>query len=113
MLSKFDLSPRSMYEDLPFYGGDRYGEGEKDIELMGQSIVARRVDPETRGIRTLILEDGTEVDVETAMKAVEEGDSKGLIVQNGPFGKILKTSPDGSPNNNLRDLPVADDNGVY
>lgn len=94
-------------------GRDPYGNGVKTIELMGQSIVARKVDPDSSGIRALILEDGTEVDIESAMAAVRDGESKGLIVQKGPFGMILKTSPDGAQGNNLRDLPIANDDGTY
>jgi hypothetical protein len=94
-------------------GRDPYGRGEKTIQLMGQSIVARKVDPDSSGIEAFILEDGTEVDLATAITAVKKGDSRGLIAQKGPFGMIIRSSPDGVDDNNLRDLPIANEDGTY
>lgn len=105
----YESTGRIDFEGQGQEGRDPYGNGEKTIQLMGQSITHRKVDPDTNGTRAFILEDGTEVDLETAITAIKEGDSKGLIAQKGAFGMVVKSSPDGSKDNNLRDLPTLED----
>lgn len=109
MAEWYESTGRIDYEGPTEGDGDRYGNGEKTIQLLGQNIIERRVDKDTGGTTAFILENGEEVPLDAAIQAIKDGESKGLIAQKGPFGMVVRTSPDGVDGNNIRDLPIAND----
>lgn len=85
---------------------DQYGNGVANTNtILGQKIVKLRKN-DNGSIERFMLEDGTELSYAEALQKIEAGVIDNLIVQRGRDGQpIIRSKPDGNPNNNLDNLP--------